>query len=161
MRNSLRLLPLLALPFGALAADTVNINVSGTLHNPITCNLTDPGSINFDDILSSRIEGIGGTAYKKDVNISVSCSSYTGPQTVDVTVTTSCSSGCANRIGITGVAKGFDLALKRSGVPLNLGAKIPITANGPLNLSLTPQKNNDAFVPGAFTATATVKVNVQ
>lgn len=157
MRNSIKALALLTLPVTGFAADTVTLNVTGSLHVPTVCNVTAASAtVAFGNILSS---GINGTANQKPLGVSVACSSRNPLQSVNVQVT---GTGTAtNKLPITGAAKGFVLALKKGATAQNFGSNIPMAADGSIDLSLTPEvKSGEAFVAGAFTAALTVKVTV-
>lgn len=157
MRNKVISLSLLILPLSGFAADTVNLNVTGTLHQPTTCNVTASSTtIAFGNILSSKING---SEYKKDLNVSVTCTNRNPIQSVNVQVTGS--GATTNKLPVSGTAKGFVLALKRGTANQNFATNIANTADGSLNLSLTPElKTGESFVAGTFTAALTVKVTI-
>lgn len=154
MLKFLTLLLMLGMPLSTLAAPSITVNVIGTLHAPTVCDLSDPGTIDFGDLLT---DSINGTTHEKPLNISLTCV-YRNPLQ-SVSVAFNAVGATANLMPVKGVT-GFDLALKREGSVQNINSPfVPIT-DGSLNLTLTPVKNSDPFSPGAFTATATVMVSV-
>ncbi|WP_336777670.1 fimbrial protein [Pantoea sp. USHLN256] len=158
MRKLMMVLPLLALPATSFAADTVTLNVSGSLHLPTVCNVVPTSTtIAFGDILSSRING---TTYAQPLGVSVSCTNRNPLNSVNVQVTGTGTT--TNKLPVTGsTVKGMVLALKRGTAVQNFGTNIPMTTDGSLNLSLTPEvKAGEAFVAGPFTASLTVRVTV-
>ncbi len=157
MRNTMKAMALLAFPMTGFAADTVTLNVTGSLHVPTVCNVTaTSATIAFGDILSSQIDG---TANQKDLGVSVACTNRNPLQSVNVQVTAA--GATTNKLPISGVAKGFELALKKGAAAQNFASDIPMPADGSLNLTLTPEvKAGEAYAAGAFTAALTVKVTV-
>lgn len=157
MRKKLLSLFILTLPLSSFAADTVTLNVTGSLHQPTSCDVkASSTTVAFGNILSSKING---TEYKKDLNVSVTCTNRNPIQSVNIQVTGSGTT--TNKLPISGTAKGFVLALKRGSANQNFASNIANTADGSLNLSLTPElKANEKFVTGAFTAALTVKVTI-
>lgn len=155
MRNLFIALPLLTLPFASQAADQITVNVKGTLIAPTVCNVTSNGEIDFGNIISSKING---TEYKRDLNVNLACTDRNTTEIVYVTLTGAGTS--TNKLPITGVAKGFQLALKRNTATQNFGARFRVDTNGSLNLNITPEKTTATFVHGTFAAVITVKVDV-
>ncbi len=159
MRKSLILLSLLAAPMLPQAATTVNVSIKGTLHMPTTCDLgTSTLEVDFDDILTDKINGAN---YMKPVPITLTCSNRNPLQSVYVQIKVPAPGTANDRIPIAGVAKGFELQLKRNNISQPLNTDVKIDTDGTLNLTLTPVNVPAVpYVTGAFTATATVEVNV-
>ena len=148
------LFTLAAIPLSGMAASSITVSVSGTLHAPTTCSLSNPGVIDFGDVLTDRIDG---NEYEQEVPVNLTCANRNPLQSVNVQINVPGASN--NLIPVSGV-KGFDLALKRAGNNQNLNTPFILPTDGPLALTLTPVKNNDTFTLGAFTATATIVVSV-
>lgn len=156
MRKALLSFALLALPFSALAATSVVVTVTGELYAPTTCDLSDPPPVDFGDVLTS---GIDSGSYERPIDITLSCQNRNPLESVNVQI--SVPGAAANLIPVSG-AKGFELALKMNGNAQNVNTPIRMDQDGSLNLTLTPvKKTGEAYVLGAFTATATVVVSVQ
>jgi len=156
MRKALISFSLLALSLSSMAASSVVITVTGELYAPTTCDLSQPPTVDFGDVLTS---GIDNGEYEQPIDIRLDCQNRNPLQSVSVQI--NASSGNTNLIPVTGAA-GFELALKRSGAAQNLNTPIRMDQDGPLNLTLTPvKKTGEAYVLGSFQATATVVVSVQ
>lgn len=155
MRNALIVLPFLAMPLTALANTSVVVNVTGHLYAPTTCSLTTPPTVVCGDVLTTDVDK-GDRV--QPIEITLSCQDRNPLQSVMVQV--DASGGSGNLIPVSG-AKGLELALKKDGSDQNLGTPVKLDTDGPLNLSLTlVKKASEAYDAGAFTATATVTVDV-
>lgn len=156
MRNLFICLPLLAFPLASQAADSVTVNITGTLIAPTVCNVTKSGDIDFGEIKTDKING---TEYKKDLGVELACTDRNNTDVVYVTLT---GTGATNdKLPVTGAAKGFHLALKKGSTAQNFDTKFRVDTNGSLGLNITPENiPAEQFVTGAFTAAITVKVDI-
>lgn len=156
MHKFLRVLPLLTLPLSAYAADTVTLTVSGHLYKSTVCNVTAASdTIALGDIVSSRING---SEYQTPLGVTLTCTDRNGIQNVNVKVIGTGTT--TNKLPVTGDARGFYLALKRGSAAQNFSENIRMDTDGPLNLSLTPERNTDAWADGDFSASVTIEVTV-
>lgn len=156
MRKAIISSLLLALPISSWAASSVVVNVTGQLYAPTTCNLTQPPTVDFGNVLTS---GIDNGEYEKPIDMRLDCQNRNPQQNVNVKINVS--GGTGNFIPVTGAAAGFQLALKRNGANQPLNTDFKMDQDGPLNLTLTPVKQSGVdYKLGSFTATATVVVSV-
>ncbi|HEY3983524.1 fimbrial protein [Cedecea sp.] len=157
MRNALIVLPLLTLPLTVLANTSVVVNVTGHLYAPTSCSLTTPPTVAFGDVLTTDVDS-GNSRSVQPIDITLTCQDRNPIQSVMVQI--EATGGNGNLIPVNG-AKGLELSLKRAGNDQNLATPIQLDTDGPLNLSLMlVKKSGEDYDAGAFTATATVKVDV-
>lgn len=139
------------------------VRFTGTLNDPPPCSVDNGHSVVVDFGNSLGIRKIDGSRYRMPVNYSLTCEPDS-PQSGLLLVLTPGSSGQASfdSAAVNSTTPGLGIRLIVDGVPARFGQPYPVSVASPPLLEAVPvRQSGAALAEGAFTATATLRVDYQ